>query len=183
MIDERQVCLPAKIAIIGPTSAGKTTLGRRLAAATGAHHIELDGLFHGPNWTPAEDETFRAAVTAAIDRPAWVSDGNYRAIRDITLGNADLVLWLDFPLPLIMSRLFRRTMLRWWRREELWNGNREDLRLHFMSRQSLFLWALQTHYRHRRVYPSEFVRCRARRVVRFRSPQALERWLRERGIH
>ena len=65
--------LPARIAIAGQTSSGKSTLGRRIAAATGAVHIELDALFHQPNWTPAETDVFRAAVTEAIAQPRWVS--------------------------------------------------------------------------------------------------------------
>ena len=169
--------LPDKIAIAGPTSSGKTTLARRLSAATGAPHIELDALFHGPNWTPAEESVFRERVSAAIDRPAWITDGNYKAIRDLTWGGADLVIWLDFPLPLTLVRLLRRTNARIRKQEELWNGNRESWRVMLTSRDSLILWALTTHRRHRRVYPLKFQRCRVKRVVRLRSPRALEGWL------
>jgi adenylate kinase family enzyme len=148
--------LPGKIAIAGPTSSGKTTLARRLSALTGAPHIELDALFHGPNWTPAEEHVFRARVSAAIDQQAWITDGNYKAIRDLTWGNADLVIWLDFPLPLTLVRLLRRTNRRIRAREELWNGNRESWRVMLTSKDSLIWWALTTHQRHRRSYPLEF---------------------------
>ena len=59
----------------------------------------------------------------------------------------------------------------------LWNGNRELLRNHFFSKQSLYLWALQTHRRHRREYPQHFAALSGVRVVRIRSPRQLERWL------
>ena len=183
MIEKMDVpALPARIAIAGPTGSGKSTLGRRIAAATGAVHIELDALFHGPNWTPAETPAFRAAVADAVARPRWVSDGNYRAIRDLTWGSADVVIWLDYPLPLILARLTRRTLGRWWNDEELWNGNREELRTHLFTRESLFYWAVTTHYRHRRTYPAEFARCGAPWVVRIRRPRALEAYLVAHGL-
>ena len=167
--------LPQRICISGPTSSGKTTLGRRLSAITGAPHIEMDGLYHGPDWTPNED--FIERVAAATAGEAWITDGNYRAARAYTWGRADLIVWLDFPLRVTFWRLTRRTFRRWWRREVLWNGNRETLRNHFLSKDSLFLWALQTHWRHRRQYPQQFAALGARNVVRLRSPRQLERWL------
>jgi adenylate kinase family enzyme len=167
--------LPARIAVSGPTSSGKTTLARRLAVLTGAPHIELDSLYHGPGWTPTED--FVEQVAAATAGAAWITDGNYRLARDYTWARADLIIWLDFPLPLTFWRLARRTFGRWWHGEVLWNGNRETLRNHFLSKDSLFLWALQTHWRHRREYPQQFRAVGARNVVRLRSPRELERWL------
>ena len=61
----------------------------------------------------------------------------------------------------------------------LWNGNRERLRDHLLSRDSLFLWLLQTHGRYRR----EFLEWLAMpehshlTLVRFRTPGEAERWL------
>lgn len=167
--------LPPRIAISGSTSSGKTMLARRLAAITGAPHIEMDALYHGPNWTPNED--FVERVAAATVGEAWITDGNYRVARAYTWGRADLIVWLDFPLPLTLWRLTRRTFRRWRRREVLWNGNRETLHNHFFTRNSLFLWALTTHWRHRRQYPEQFTALGARRVVRVHSPRQLERWL------
>jgi adenylate kinase family enzyme len=167
--------LPPRIAVSGPTSSGKSTLARKLSKITGAPHIEMDALFHGPNWTPKED--FIERVAEATSAEAWITDGNYRVARAYTWGRADLIIWLDFPLPLTLWRLTRRTFGRWWRREELWNGNRETLRNHFLSKDSLYLWALTTHRRHRRQYPHEFAAVGASNVVRLRSPRDLRRWL------
>lgn len=174
--------LPHRISFCGSTSSGKSTAARRVAAALGIPHIELDALYHGPNWTPAETTAFRAAVGAATAGPAWVTDGNYRQIIDLTWGAADLVIWLDYPLPLILSRLTRRTFGRWWNDVELWNGNREELYSHFFTKNSLYYWALTTHYRHRREYPKRFHEVGVRRVVRVRRPRALERFLVAHGV-
>ncbi len=167
--------LPRRIALAGSTSSGKTTLGRRLAAITGAPHIELDALYHGPNWVPLPD--FRERVDEATGCDAWITDGNYAGVRDLTWARADLIVWLDYSLSRVLWRLTERTFRRWWRREELWNGNRETLRNHFLTKESLYLWAIQTHRRHRREYPQHFAGYPGVRVVRLRTPRELERWL------
>ena len=116
-----------RINVVGTSGNGKTTFSRALAKRLGLPHVELDALNHGPNWTEASDEEFRRAVEAATDRDGWVVDGNYgRKIGDVVLRQADTVVWLDQPLPLVLWRLWRRTIWRIVRREELWSGNRES---------------------------------------------------------
>ena len=173
--------LPQRIAVSGDTGSGKTTLARRLAAMTGAQHVELDALYHGPNWTPAEDGVFRARVLEHTSCDAWVTDGNYQTVRDLTWGRAELLIWLDYPLWRKGWRLFWRSLRRGVRKEELWNGNRESLRTHFMTKDSLFLWLIRTHFGRRRLYPQRFAEFPRLRVVRVRSPRELDRWLAQRA--
>ncbi len=172
---------PRRIAIVGPTGSGKSTLARRIGRRVGCEHVELDALFHEAGWTPAETEAFRARVEARLSGPAWVVDGNYASVRDLTWGRADLLIWLDFPLPLVLWRLFWRVMRRSLRREMLWNGNAESLRTHFLTRESLFLWAVQSHRPRRRTYPAQLA-AHGPAVARIRSPREMERWLRGRGL-
>jgi adenylate kinase family enzyme len=170
-----------RIAVIGTSGSGKTTFSRRIATSIGAPHVELDGLFHEPNWTPAEPDVFRARVSAAIAAPSWVTDGNYSTVlRDLIWRSADVIVWLDYPFRIVIWRLFLRTMRRGVRREELWNGNHESLREHFFTRQSLFLWAKNTHWKHRRDWPAALASPEMARVrlVRLRTPREAEVWLR-----
>jgi len=166
--------------VSGTTGSGKSVLARELAVRLDAVHIELDALFHGPDWTPAPPDVFRSRVAEAIRAPRWVADGNYTSVVAEELWPAaDTIIWLDYPFPLVFRRLFVRTLRRWWRREVLWNGNRERLHEHFLSRKSLFLWAVRTHWRRRRGYPPvlrrpEFAHLR---VVRLRRPRDTERYL------
>jgi hypothetical protein len=44
--------------------------------------------------------------------------------------------------------MLKRTLTRAWRREELWNGNRESYRLIFTSKDSLLLWGIHHHRAH-----------------------------------
>jgi adenylate kinase family enzyme len=171
---------PRRIAVIGTTGSGKSAFARRIAATIGAPHVELDALFHEPGWAPADRDVFRARVAAAIAAPAWVTDGNYSSfLRDILWPAADPLVWLDYPFRVVIWRLFLRTVSRGVRREELWNGNRESLRTHFLTRDSLFLWAKNTHWKHRRDYPRVFASPEMAhvRVVRLRSTGQAEAWL------
>lgn len=117
----------------------------------GVPAIELDSLFHRPNWQPTPDEEFRAIVRARLDaletqHGGWVVDGNYRAIREVTIPRADAIMCLRLPFRVVYPRLVWRTLSRSWRRQELWNGNRESFRLAFASRDSILLWGI-SHWR------------------------------------
>ncbi len=166
--------------VIGTTGSGKSTLAKRLAGQLDARCIELDALHWEPNWTEATAEAFRARVTAAIAAPRWVVDGNYTGkLGFLTYDAADTVLWLDYSFPRVFRQLFVRTMRRRASREELWNGNVESLRTHFFTRDSLFLWAVKSHWRHRRVYIARFAQPEFAHlsVVRLHTPGETERYV------
>ncbi len=169
-----------RIVVVGTTGAGKTALARHLAEVLELPHIELDAFYWGPNWQAAEIEGFRRKVSAALAANAWVADGNYRQVRDIVWGRADTLIWLDYSLPRIFARLTRRTAYRMLRGIELWSGNRERLDQVF-SRDSLYLWALQTHGRRRREYPEQLERPEYRHLqwVRLQTPRETRCWLRQ----
>ncbi|HEY2367630.1 MAG TPA: shikimate kinase [Polyangiaceae bacterium] len=143
--------------ILGASGAGKTTLAARLAARLGVEHIELDAVYHGPNWTARPPDEFRARVEAIVKREAWVIDGGYGAVLgDVVPHAADTIVWLDLPLLVTLARLTRRSARRLVMRTELWNGNRESLRGLIGSRDALFPWAVTGHARFRREFPSLF---------------------------
>ena len=77
-----------RIAVVGTTGSGKTTLDRWLGRALEVTHVELDALNWEPNWKTAPTEVFRRRVADALDGEAWVSDGNYTAVRDIVWDRA-----------------------------------------------------------------------------------------------
>ena len=114
-----------------------------------------------------------------MEGESWVADGNYRVVRDIVWPRATTLVWLEYPLRLIMWRLFWRTLRRGIRKEQLWNGNQERLATQFFTLDSLFLWALGSHPRHKKEYPELFEQTGYSHlaVVRLRSPKAAEKWL------
>jgi len=64
-----------------------------------------------------------------------VADGNYSRARSLLWPRASAVVWLNYPFRIVLARALRRTVVRGVTREELWSGNRESLRLAFLSRQ------------------------------------------------
>ncbi len=180
MISRQDVPVPGtRIAVVGTTGSGKTTMARQLAARLGLRHVELDALNWGPNWQAAEIEVFRERVAAATAGDGWVLDGNYSGVRDIYWPRADTLVWLDYSLPVILWRLWWRTLRRVVTREKLWNGNREGLRNAFFSRDSILLWALHTYDRRRKQYAALLAQPESAHltVIHFTSPRAADQWL------
>ncbi|MGC0366109.1 adenylate kinase family enzyme [Rhodococcus sp. 27YEA15] len=114
---------PRKVLIAGTSGSGKTTLAGRVGAVLGIEHIELDGLFHGPSWTPLEN--FEDEVRRFSSGSEWVTEWQYSAVRALLAERADLMVWLDLPKWKVMSQLIIRTVRRRARREVLFNGNIE----------------------------------------------------------
>lgn len=43
---------PQRVLVAGTSGSGKTTWASRIAHQLGVGHVEIDALYHGPNWTP-----------------------------------------------------------------------------------------------------------------------------------
>lgn len=168
-----------RIAIVGTTGSGKTTLAKQVAQRKQIPHIELDALFWEPNWTVAAPQVFRNRVSEALREDCWVVDGNYSVVRDIVWGQADTVVFLDYSFWLIMGRLWQRTLQRSLTQETLWNGNRETIRKAFFSQDSILLWMLKTYSKNRKRYPELWQRSEHAHlsVVHLTSPKMTEAWL------
>lgn len=167
-----------RISVVGTSGSGKTTLARQISQLFAIPHVELDAIHHQPNWTEAPLEVFRQRVEQALSGDSWVVDGNYSKVRDIVWNRADTVIWLDYPLPLIMQRVVWRTLKRLITQEELWNGNRETWQIVF-STNSMPLWTLRTYKKKRKNYPillskPEYSHLK---VVHLQSPKTTQNWL------
>lgn len=168
-----------RIVVVGTSGSGKTTMAQALAARRNLPHTEIDSLNWGPDWTQRPVDDVRARLGDAIAAPAWVVDGNYSRVRDLLWPRADTIVWLNYGLPTILWRLLRRTLRRTLGREILWSGNRERLYTHLFTRDSLFLWVLQTYRRRRREYPALLARPEHAHltVIELRTPRQAQRWL------
>lgn len=171
---------PRRWVVIGTTGSGKTTFARRLGELLGLPVTELDALNWQPNWQEADREEFRREVDVATSGEAWIIEGGYSRVNDLTWGRAEALVWLDYAYPIILNRLFWRTLRRGTRREVLWNGNVEPFWPHFTSRDSLFLWQLKTHWRRRPKYHAwlagEYSHLQ---LHHFRRPGEAEGWLQQ----
>ena len=170
-----------RIAVIGTAGSGKTTLAKTLAARLDLPCIELDALYWEPNWEPAFVMDFRERVDEATASPRWVADGNYHTSRDLVWERAEALVWLDYGLFLSLGRLLRRTARRVFTKEELWNGNRENIwqQLPVWSKDSLIYWFFKTYWRRKREIPMllEWEENEHLVVFHLKSPREAEKWL------
>ncbi len=148
-----------RVAVVGDSGSGKSTVADLIAERCGVTLIELDALRHGPDWTPVPTPEFRLLLMHEIagaesTTGGWVVPGNYRMVADIVHQRADTIVWLDLPRRTTIPRLIRRSLRRVVTREETWGGNRESLR-NLLSRdpeRNVVLWSWTNHPKYRHVY-------------------------------
>ncbi len=171
-----------RIAIVGVSGAGKTTLARAVEPRRRGPRRERAALFHQPDWVELDTPTFQRRVAefvASHDR--WVADGNYRDVQATLFNAADVIVWLDLPRRQYMPALAARTLKRAITREELWNGNREHLRdvLSWDPHRSVIAWSWTMHREYRNRYLRRMRDPRWSHIpwVRCTSRDGIQRWL------
>jgi adenylate kinase family enzyme len=146
-----------RIHVIGNSGSGKSTLGARLAQVLGVPFVELDALNWQPNWVGlnANDPArFEELIKEATRGDGWVVAGSYtRFSQKVFWQRLDSVIWLDLPLPLLVSRVLRRSWRRWRSKELLWGTNYEQFWPQLMvwrKEESLLWWIVTQHRRKQR---------------------------------
>ncbi len=133
-----------RIAIFG--RAGKSSLGRAIANQRDVPHIDIDYIHHLPEWVERPEDEIRQIVTERLDGATrgWVYDGNHRSARDIVMAQANTVIVIDLPWPIMLARYFKRSLKRCWTHEEIAGGNFETWRVAFASNDSHLLHVFRT---------------------------------------
>jgi adenylate kinase family enzyme len=169
-----------RVAVMGSSGSGKSTFARRLGAALGAPHTELDALNWRPGWTDlskTDPDEFVRQVEAVVAADAWVIDGNYNVVRPAILRRATHLVWLDYERSVIMPRVIHRSFLRAISKDELWpgTGNREEFR-NWLKKDHPIRWAWDTFKRRREGYGQMFADPRLQRLSlhRLRHPREAE---------
>lgn len=168
-----------KIAIIGTSGSGKTTLAKELSKCLKIQSYELDNLYWLPNWQCVDLDLLRQKVKSITNNKHWIICGNYSNLRDITLEKADTIIWLDFPITLVLYRNLVRAFKRIFSKKAICNGNYETFSKTFFSKDSILLWALTTHWKHKKIYPRLFreKEYSQKNILRFGSTGILSKWL------
>ena len=114
--------------IVGSAGSGKSTAARLIGAALSlpVFHMDRD-VYWLPGWQERPDPERREIVARLAGEPRWVFEGSYSSTYGVRLARADLLIWLDTPLPLRLFRVVRRAILGWGRtRSDLAEGCPED---------------------------------------------------------
>lgn len=168
-----------RILVFGVTGSGKTTLAKQIAERTGLPWHPVDDLTWGPDWVPVPDDDQRRRIRTVCADDAWILDHAYGRWLDVVLDRVQLIIGLDYPRLLSLSRLVRRTIANVAFRRPTCNGNVETWR-GSISSDSIVRWHF-TSFRNKRArirnWAAESTGEQGFQVITFRTPGATNRWL------
>jgi uncharacterized membrane protein len=135
----------------------------------------------GPDWTCRP--TFQQEVSAAVEQPQWVIDGNYSAVRDIIWRRCTAIVWLDYSFARVFSQALRRTIRRVVMGERLYSSNRETIRNALFDVEAPLWLVARTHGKRRRELPELFKRPEYDHatLIQFTTPLAAQAFLQKLG--
>jgi adenylate kinase family enzyme len=165
-----------RILVTGTSGSGKSTLRQRISEALRYPTVEVDSLYHGPDWTVRP--TFEEDVNRFSAGPAWVVEWQYSTVKALLLSRSDVLVWLDHSRWTVAHRLVRRTTARRIRRQQLWNGNYEPpLWTFFSNRDHIVRWGWRTHRRRADEAREVAARPDGPVVVRLRGQRQVDEWV------
>ena len=168
---------PSRVLFYGVTGSGKSSAANAYAAASGLPEFSADDdIGWLPGWQQRTVEQQRQIAAAVAARDRWVLDSAYGVWRDIVVPRAELVVALDYPRWLSLSRLLRRSVRRVITRQPVCNGNVETLGRLF-ARDSIVYWHFTSFARKRRAFREWQSDPDMPPVMVFRRPGELDEWL------
>ncbi|MFJ4100244.1 P-loop NTPase family protein [Amycolatopsis japonica] len=99
-----------RVAVAGSAGSGKSTLARTLCERMGVPYVEFESFFHGPGWTVRE--TWQSDVLRFLDGDVWAIEWQGEEVRERMTARLDMLVWLDHPRALAMTRVVVRTLER-----------------------------------------------------------------------
>ena len=129
-----------KIAILGYTGAGKSTLARKIGEKYDIPVLHLDKVNYTKNWKIRDIHESKEIVEDFLENDSWVIDGNYSKLeQDRRVKEADKIIFLDFPRWECLKRAYKRYKENLGKtREDVAPGNTEKFDFIFIK------WILNT---------------------------------------
>jgi cytidylate kinase len=116
-----------RVLVIGTSGSGKSTLAQHISGCLGVPFFASDHFYWETGWNSATPDKVRQQVLGVVQRETWVLDGNFDNLRELVWKQADCIIWLDYSLLTIGTRIISRN-LRWvLTGQPTWSGNRMSL--------------------------------------------------------
>ena len=168
-----------RVLVYGVTGSGKSTAALALGEQLGLPvHLVDEEIGWLPGWRQREEDEQRAIAARIVAGEDWVMDTAYGAFRDVVVPRAEVVLALDYPRWLSLTRLVRRTARRSLTRERVCNGNVETLGK-VLSPDSVLVWHFRSFRRKQAQIRAWAAATDGIPVLVVRHPRELERVLRQ----
>lgn len=99
-----------KIALIGYSNCGKSTLARKLGEKHGIPVLYLDKVQFLPGWrVRAEEEKLRIVEDFLDENESWIIDGNYSSLyQERRMAEADRIVFMSFNRFTCLHRAYKR---------------------------------------------------------------------------
>ena len=163
-----------KIAIIGYSVSGKSTLAKKLSEIYNCPLLYLDTIQFEANWKIRDIDEGRLMVGEFLKNDSWIIDGNYREfLQEKRLQDADKIIFMNFPRRICFPQAFKRYLhYKNKTRESMADGCNEKFDLEFIK------WLLfegrkksiKNHY-------NEICKCYKDKITIFRNNKDVENFL------
>ncbi|MEE9313550.1 MAG: DNA topology modulation protein FlaR [Rhizobiaceae bacterium] len=100
-----------RIMIVGGPGSGKSTLAKLLGKKFNLPIFHMDMIHWKENWEPRSNAEKIPLIHEIHMKEEWVFEGGNSGTYGERLERADMLVWLDFPLPLRAVRIVRRAFL------------------------------------------------------------------------
>ncbi|MBX9830815.1 hypothetical protein K2X40_02575 [Candidatus Babeliales bacterium] len=123
-----------RIAILGCSGTGKTTLARNLGTLLNLPVHHLDRYYWQPGWQASDHQMFKNVHQKLCIEPRWIIDGNQTLTQPERCKHADVIIFLDFSRHIYWWRVVTRWFaFRNKQRPDLAPGCRDSLNRHFIT--------------------------------------------------
>lgn len=98
-----------KVIVIGCPGSGKSTFSRALHAAAGLPLYHLDRMHWNADGTTVPKAVFLQRLQQALQKEAWIIDGNYCSTMELRMQPCDTVFFLDLPTEVCLEGIRARS--------------------------------------------------------------------------
>lgn len=127
-----------RIAIIGGSGTGKTTLSNILSNIYHLPVIHIDGIHHLSNWNIRDKKERDKIILDVVAQGKWIIDGTYHDTLKQRVENADLIIWLDYSTIAQLKGVFQRYLKNHGKERMEIPGCKEHLTLAFLKQVICF---------------------------------------------
>lgn len=161
-----------KIAIIGAPGTGKSTLAEKLHTTTQLPVFHLDQYFWHPNWQHPDEDAYKKIHDTIHDKKQWIIDGMNLKYLESRIQKADLIIFLDYPRHIYMSRIIKRMIQNYGKTgPHSAPGCNEKFNLKFLK---FFWWVIQFKKNYMPIIQELMEKySSSKQIVRIKKPQRL----------
>lgn len=134
----------SRIAFLGVTGTGKSTAALRLGEILGLPvHLVDEEIGWLPCWVFRDKADQVGIADQLTSKNTWILDSVYDSWAKVVLPRAELVIALDYPRRVSLTRLIKRSIQRAACQTRVCNGNTEPW-WKLVSTDSILLWHVRT---------------------------------------